>query len=77
MITTINGLNRILFKNGKLFLNDIQIGGEDLFPNKEIRFEFQVNKPTEKQKQTKDPSILEVNVHDSIKGVDKGPGQKG
>lgn len=66
-----NGNHKILFKQGKLFLDGIQIAGEGIIPDKEVVFEFQINKPEEKG----DDSILEVSVHDSIKSKDLGPGQ--
>lgn len=76
MITTINGKNRILFHNGKLFLNEVQIAGEGIFPQKDVVFEFEVNNPEEKEVEIcKDPSILEVNVHDSVSSKSVGPGQ--
>jgi len=73
-----NGSHKILFSRGKLYLDGIQIAGDGIFPDKEVAFEFQVNKPEEviKEASFKDPSILEVNVHDSVSGKDLGPGQR-
>ena len=75
-----NGNHKILFSKGKLYLDGVQIAGEGIIPAKDILFEFKINKPEESKEEvviSKDPSILEINVHDSIKGVDKGPGQRG
>jgi len=73
-----NGSHKILFSRGKLYLDGVQIAGDGIFPDKEVAFEFQVNKPEEviKEASFNDPSILEVNVHDSVSGKDLGPGQR-
>lgn len=67
-----NGINKILFSDGKLFLNSIQIGGKDIIPNKDIVFEFHVKK----HEKVVDSSILEINVYDSVAAQALGPGQK-
>lgn len=67
-----NGKHKILFSLGKLYLDDVQIGGEGISPSKDIIFEFEINKPD----MNKDPSILEINVVDSIRPKDLGPGQQ-
>lgn len=72
-----NGIHKILFSKGKLYLDGVQIAGAGILPPKDITFEFNVNKPEEKPVPEKDPSILEINVYDSIRGKDLGPGQKG
>lgn len=74
----INGTHKIFFSKGKLYLDNIQIAGEGITPDKDVTFEFQVNKPEEIKNReiiSHDPSILEVNVHDSVCGLDLGPGQ--
>jgi hypothetical protein len=73
-----NGNHKILFSKGKLYLNGIQIAGEGITPDKEVTFDFQVNKHEEKKREitNQDSSILEVNVHDSVSGKDLGPGQR-
>ena len=75
-----NGTHKIFFSQGKLYLDGVQIAGEGVIPNKEVTFEFQVNHPEEKTENREiishDPSILEVNVHDSVSGQDLGPGQR-
>ena len=73
-----NGNHRIFFSCGKLYLDGFQIAGEGILPAKEVAFDFQVNRPEEliKEKTFIDPSILEVNVHDSVSGKDLGPGQR-
>lgn len=74
-------LHKVLFSKGKLFLDGNQIGGEDILPGKDIVFEFKTNIPQQEEqikeiKEVKDPSILEINVHDKIANKDVGPGQK-
>jgi len=75
-----NGKHRILFSKGKLYLDGIQIAGEGILPEKNVAFEFQVNKPEESpetsQKVEKDPSVLEINVHESMALQSIGPGQR-
>lgn len=76
------GTHKILFRNGSLYLDETLIAGEGIFPKKDVCFDFIINPPKEIEKveeqlvQGKDPSILEVNVHDSVKFKDLGPGQK-
>jgi hypothetical protein len=73
-----NGSHKILFSKGKLYLDGIQIAGDGITPDKEIVFDFQVNKPEEIEKKeiiSRDPSVLEVNVYDSVIGKAVGPGQ--
>lgn len=74
-----NGSHKILFSRGKLYLDGIQIAGDGIIPDKEIVFDFSVNKKDDIEDRkiiSHDPSILEVNVHDSVSGKDLGPGQK-
>jgi hypothetical protein len=73
-----NGNHRIFFSCGKLYLDGVQIAGEGILPAKEVAFDFQVNRPEEviRDITPTDPSVLEVNVHDSVSGKDLGPGQK-
>jgi len=74
-----NTSHKILFSKGKLYLDSIQIAGEGITPDKEVTFDFQVNIPEEIENSkiiSHDPSILEVNVHDSVSGKDLGPGQR-
>lgn len=73
-----HGGHKILFSRGKLYLDGIQIAGEGILPDKEVTFDFQVNIPEEVKREipSQDPSILEVNVHDSVSGKDLGPGQR-
>lgn len=68
-----NGKHKILFTCGKLYLDDIQIAGEGILPQKDVCFEFTVGKNEEAQK---DPSILEINVVDKMAFKDVGPGQR-
>jgi len=75
-MNTLNiGAHKIRFSKGKLFLDEVQIAGEGIIPDKEVVFEFHTEKKDE-GREPKDPSILEVNVHDSVTGKDKGPGQR-
>jgi len=70
--------HKLLFSKGKLYLNDKQIAGEGITPEKDVLFTFQVK--TEQPEVLSNDStfspVLSVNVHDSIKGRDLGPGQK-
>lgn len=68
-------LHKVLFSRGKLFLDGEQIGGEDIAPGKEVAFEFKTNVIPVEPKKEKDPSILEINVHDKVAGRSVGPGQ--
>lgn len=68
-------LHKVIFSRGKLYLDGVQIGGDDVAPGKDIAFEFKTN-VREVEQVVKDPSILEVNVHDSVVNKDVGPGQK-
>lgn len=72
-------LHKVLFSKGKLHLDGIQIGGEDIAPNKDITFEFKTNIPTTEVVKDvisqKDPSMLEINVYDKVAGRAVGPGQ--
>lgn len=69
-----DGAHKILFRQGKLYLDGVQIAGEGVLPaNKEVTFDFQVGQPKPVEK---NPSILEINVFDSIPARDLGPGQK-
>jgi hypothetical protein len=72
-------LHKVLFSKGKLYLDGVQVGGEDIAPNKDITFEFKTNMPTTEVVKDitpiKDPSILEINVHDKVAGRAVGPGQ--
>jgi len=71
-------VHKVLFSKGKLYLDGVQIGGEDVAPGKDIGFEFRTNPPVEPIKEVtaaKDPSVLEINVHDKVAGRSVGPGQ--
>lgn len=70
-----NGVHEILFKAGNLYLDGVKIAGDGVEPKKEVSFVFTVNDPEQKETNTEDPSILKINVHDSIKPKDIGPGQ--
>jgi cell division ATPase FtsA len=71
--------HKLLFSKGKLYLDGVQIAGEDILPGKDISFEFKTNVPTQEvvkeEVKEKDPSILEINVHDKVAGRSVGPGQ--
>lgn len=71
--------HKILFSNGKLFLDGVQIAGEGMTPAKDVLFEFQVLNPIQQVKKEelppKDPSVLEVNVFDAVPVRGVGPGQ--
>ena len=72
-----SGKHKVLFSKGKLYLDDVQIAGEGILPDKNVTFEFQINKPNEEQPVSiKDPSVLEVNVHDAVAARGVGPGQR-
>ncbi len=71
-----NGIHKILFSKGKLYLDGIQIAGEGINPPKDVTFEFHVNNPNEKKVVEENPPTLEINVHDTVAGRDIGPGQK-
>ena len=68
--------HKVVFSRGKLYLDGAQIGGEDIAPGKDIVFDFKTNPRNVEPVQVKDPSLLEVNVHDSVVNKDVGPGQK-
>jgi len=71
--------HKVLFSKGKLYLDDKQIAGEGITPDKDIVFTFQVKseiKEVEKKEELAFSPFLSVNVHDSIKGRDLGPGQR-
>jgi hypothetical protein len=71
--------HKLLFSKGKLYLDGVQIAGEDILPGKDISFEFKTNVPVQEavkeEVKEKDPSILEINVHDKVAGRSVGPGQ--
>lgn len=67
-----NGKHKILFTKGKLYLDEVQIAGDGILPEKDVCFEFNV----EKEEVIKDPSILEINVVDKMAFKDVGPGQR-
>jgi len=74
-------IHKLFFSRGKLYLDGTQIGGEGISPEKDIAIEFKTNlipavtsKPNNLS--TKDPSVLEINVKDSVSGGDIGPGQR-
>ena len=64
-------IHNVLFSKGKLFLDDVQIAGEGLLPEKEITFQFKTNLI-----ETPAPEFLEVNVFDKVAGKSVGPGQR-
>lgn len=68
-------IHRILFSGGKLYLDGVQIAGEGISPQKDIVFEFNTNLVPESSPK-EDPSVLEVNVHDTVMGKAVGPGQQ-
>ena len=72
--------HKILFSKGRLYLNDVQIAGIGITPEKDVLFEFAVkgeiiHNKVETPVKEKDPSILEINVVDEVKSKDVGPGQ--
>jgi hypothetical protein len=71
------GIHKVLFSQGKLYLDGVQIGGEPLDPAKQISFEFKTNSSPgiPEEKPLKDPSLLEINVFDKVAGKSVGPGQ--
>ena len=74
--------HKILFSNGRLYYDGAQIAGIGITPDKDVLFEFAVkdeviHKKGETSVKEKDPSILEVNVVDSVNSKDVGPGQRG
>ena len=74
--------HKILFSKGRLYLNNVQIAGIGITPEKDVLFEFAtkeeiIHKKVESPVKEKDPSVLEVNVVDSINSKDVGPGQRG
>jgi len=71
-----NGKHQIRFIKGKLYIDDTQIAGEGITPQKDVIFEFFVNKVVEEVNKNSDSSVLEVNVHDTVSGKDLGPGQR-
>ena len=66
-------VHKVLFSQGKLYLDGVQIGGEPLDPAKQIAFEFKTN--VVQPEPVKDPSILEINVQDKVAGKSVGPGE--
>lgn len=70
-----NGKHKILFSQGKLYLDGVQIAGEGIYPPKDVVFEFHTEKKEDPIPVQEDPSILSVNVHDSINATALGPGQ--
>jgi len=71
-----NGVHKILFSCGKLYLDGVQIAGEGILPPKDITFEFRVDVPKEEPSPKTDPSVLEINVYDEVPAGDYGPGQR-
>lgn len=73
-----NGTHKVLFSCGKLYLDGVQIAGEGINPPKDVVFEFQINKleTLKEEEKSKDISVLEVNVHDSVAARGVGPGQR-
>ena len=74
--------HKILFSRGRLYLNNVQIAGIGITPEKDVLFEFAVkdeviHKKGETPVKEKDPSVLEVNVVDEVRSKDIGPGQRG
>lgn len=69
--------HKILFSKGKLFLDNIQIAGEGITPEKDVLFEFSLKEEIQREVKVKDPSILEVSVVDAVNSRDVGPGQRG
>lgn len=71
--------HRILFTNGKLYLDGIQLAGDGISPAKDIIFEFKVGLEKQEEiprvEQIEDTSVLKINVHDSVNSKDIGPGQ--
>ena len=68
--------HKVVFSRGKLYLDGVQIGGDDIAPGKDIAFDFKTNVREVERVKEKDPSLLEINVHDSVANKDVGPGQK-
>lgn len=69
-----NGKHKVLFSQGKLYLDGVQIAGDGIFPPKDVVFEFHSEKK-EEPVPIEDPSVLSVNVHDSVSATALGPGQ--
>lgn len=72
--------HKILFSKGKLYLDGKLIAGEGIIPEKDVTFEFVIMPKTEEKKEeekppTSDPSVLQINVKDSVNSKDIGPGQ--
>jgi len=67
-----NGTHRILFSNGKLYLDGVQIAGDGIAPQKDVVFEFEIKRPLE---EPRNEEFLNVNVSDKISSKDIGPGQ--
>lgn len=78
-----HGKHKILFSKGNLYLDGVKIAGDGINPPKDVVFEFHVDKPREELPKEpidvevieKDPSLLEVNVADTMKMKSIGPGQ--
>ncbi len=70
--------HKILFSNGKLYLDGVQLAGEGISPPKDVMFEFKVNTEPEDEpvEQLKNPEFLEINVAEDMNMRDVGPGQK-
>jgi hypothetical protein len=74
--------HKVIFSRGKLYLDGVQIGGEDIAPGKDIAFEFNTKIPEqmpdvirEAEYSEKPPEFLSINVHDKVMGKAVGPGQ--
>lgn len=74
--------HKVVFSRGKLYLDGIQIGGEDVAPGKDISFEFNTKAPEPMPEVIRDteyiektPEFLSINVHDKVAGKSVGPGQ--
>ena len=70
--------HKILFSKGNLYFDGKKIAGKDITPEKDVLFEFAVKGEIVRNQieiPKKDPSILEVNVVDSVNSKDVGPGQ--
>lgn len=75
-----NNKYRILFSRGRLFLNDVQIAGIGITPEKDVLFEFAVKGEIVRNQveiPQENPPVLKINVVDSVNSKDIGPGQKG
>lgn len=62
--------HKLVFSNGRLYIDDIQVAGEEMEPET-----FEIEFIASRELVEEAPPLLEINVHDSVTGKSVGPGQ--